>query len=125
MEKRTSTVTTEENYLNTSKNYAMVDLYKKIKEILFDNFENVGTGATSYYVHWNVIGIQRTRQFVNFYVQNNKIGILTLPPVCNYNVGETVPDTHGWTLNYRTDIFSESDIEKVKEIIIESYNQIE
>ena len=124
MKKNRSTVTTEDNHLQSNKNYDMVDLYKKLKVALFKDFMDAGTGATSYYVHWNVSGANRTRQFVNFYIQKGKIRILTLTPIRNYGLGESVPDTHLWVLNYQTDIYTEGDIEKVKGIILDSYNQI-
>ena len=124
MKKNRSTVTTEDNHLQSNKNYDMVDLYKKLKVALFKDFMDVGTGATSYYVHWNVSGANRTRQFANFYIQKGKIRILTLTPIRNYGLCESVPDTHLWVLNYQTDIYTEADIEKVKGIILDSYNQI-
>ena len=122
--KRRSTATTEERYINDCKNQAMLELYMKIKLVVFECFENAGTGATSDYVHWNISGSRRTRQFANFYIQKSKIRILTLPPIINNDVGAMVPDKHQWTLNYQTDISTDEDILKVKEILIESYNQI-
>ena len=124
MKKGKSTVTTEDNHLRTSRNYAMIELYEKLKEAVFtriDEIDDVGTGATSYYVSWNVSG---RRQFANFYIQKKKIRILTLAPISAHDVGETVPDTHAWTLNYQVDIFSEADIEQVTGILLESYNQV-
>lgn len=121
MNKTRSTVTTEENHLSSCKNYDMVMIYKNLKEIVFEKLENVGTGATADYVSWNVGG---KRQFANFYIQKKKIRILTLAPIGEHSVGERVPDTHLWTLNYQTDIHSSADIEKVKEVLLESYGQV-
>ena len=119
-----STVTTEENHLHTCKNIDMISLYEKLRATMFEYFGKVGTGATSYYIHWDVSGASRTRQFANIYIQKKKIRIETLEPRNKYSLGENVPDTHGYTLNYRTDISVDADIEKVKKIILESYNQI-
>ena len=124
MQKGRSTATTEENHLRTCKNYGMISLYEKLRATMFEQFGKVETGATSYYIHWNVSGASRTRQFANIYIQKEKIRIETLEPRRKYSIGENVPDTHGYTLNYRTDISSVADIEKVKGIILESYNQI-
>ena len=124
MQKGRSTATTEENHLRTCKNYGMISLYEKLRATMFEQFGKVETGATSYYIHWDVSGAYRTRQFANIYIQAKKIRIETLKPRGDYGIGENVPDTHGYTLNYRTDISSVSDIEKVKGIILESYNQI-
>ena len=121
-----STVTTEENHLAANKNHEMVALYRKLKKSVFeciDEIDNVGTGATSYYVSWNVSG-SRQRQFANIYIQKEKIRIETLEPVGQYDVGEMLPATRGYPLRYQTKISSEADIEKVKRIILESYNQI-
>ena len=118
---RMNTVTTEENYLHNCKNYEMVELYKNLKETVFESLENIGTGATSYYASWNVEG---KRQFAELFIQRRKIRILTLPPISECSTGELVPDTHLWTLNYQTDIYSADDIDEVKEIIFESYRQI-
>ena len=121
VKKGRSTATTEENHLSVCKNYDMVLLYKKLRETVFENLENVGTAATADYVSWNVGG---KRQFANFYIQKKKIRILTRTPMGKHTVGETVPDTHLWTLNYQTDICSSTDIEKVKGVLLESYNQV-
>ena len=115
------TATTEEKHLSVCKNYEMLALYQKLKEALFDNFSDAGTGATADYISWNVNG---KRQFANFYIQKKKIRILTLTPRNSQSVGETVPDTHLWTLNYQTDIVAVSDIEKIKDILLDSYRQI-
>ena len=119
-----STVTTEENHLRTCKNEEMISLYEKLKELMSKDFDDMGTGATADYIHWNVSGARRTRQFANFYIQKRKIRILTLTPTSNYGIGEAVPDTHLWVLNYQTDIFSETDIDKVRGVLLDSYNQI-
>lgn len=124
MKKGRSTATTEENHLRNCKNLDMIALYEKLRTTMFEHFGEVGTGATSYYIHWDVSGAYRTRQFANIYIQKEKIRIETLEPRSKYSIGENVPDTHGYTLNYRTDISSVADIEKVKGIILESYNQI-
>lgn len=121
MNKRRSTVTTEENHLNGCKNRDMVAIYEKLRETVFGNLENVGTGATADYVSWNVGG---KRQFANFYIQKKKIRILTRAPLGKCPVGETVPDTHLWTLNYQTDIYSSADVEKVKDVLLESYRHV-
>lgn len=115
------TTTTEEKHMSVCNNYEMLSLYQKLREVLFDNFDDVGTGATADYISWNVNG---KRQFANFYIQKKKIRILTLAPRNSQNIGETVPDTHLWTLNYQTDIVAVSDIEKVKDILLDSYFQI-
>lgn len=118
-----STATTEENHLSTCKNYEMIELYKKLRVTMFEYFDNVDTGATSYYIHWDVIS-RNIRQFANIYIQRKKIRIETLVPRKKYDIGENIPDTHKYTLNYKTDIFTDMDIEKVKGIILDSYNQI-
>ena len=102
----------------------MIELYEKLKETVFariNEIEDVGTGATSYYVSWNISG---RRQFANFYIQKKKIRILTLSPIRTHELGETVPDTHAWTLNYQIDISSAMEIEQAAEIILDSYAQI-
>ena len=121
MPTRKSTVTTEENHLNNCKNTVMVNLYMKLRTVTFESFENIETAATADYVSWRIIG---GRQFVNFYIQKQKIRILTVEPSGKYNLGETVPDTHLWSLNYQTDIFSEADIDEARKIICESYNKL-
>lgn len=120
-----STVTTEENHIKNCKNIKMLRVYKELRTIMFKYFDKnaIKTGATSYYVHWDIVGMKQ-RQFANIYIQKAKIRIETLVPLRNYNIGENVPDTHKYTLNYRTDIFENEDIEKVKGIILDSYNQI-
>ena len=119
-----STVTTEENHLHTCKNLDMVALYEKLRATMFAHFGKVETGATSYYIHWDVSGSYRTRQFAIIYIQKEKIRIETLVPKGQYGIGENVPDTHGYTLNYRSDISTAADIEKVEGIILESYKHI-
>lgn len=115
------TATTEEKHLSSCKNHEMLALYQKLRAAVFDSFEEAGTGATADYISWNVSG---RRQFAIFYIQKKKIRILTLTPRNNHSVGEVVPDSHLWTLNYQTDISTDSDIEKVKGILFDSYSQI-
>ena len=117
-----STATTEENHLRNCKNSEMIDLYLKLRTIAFENLEDVTTAATADYISWSING---GRQFANFYIQKKKIRILTLEPMKKYNLGENVPDTHLWTLNYQTDIYSENDIEEAKNIIYESYDKLD
>lgn len=117
-----STATTEENHLRNCKNSEMIDLYLKLRTIAFENLEDVTTAATADYISWSING---GRQFANFYIQKKKIRILTLEPMKKYNLGENVPDTHLWTLNYQTDIYSENDIEVAKNIIYESYDKLD
>ena len=121
MGKRTSTVTTEANHLSSCKNYDMVALYEKLRAAVFETLENVGTGATADYVSWNVGG---KRQFANFYIQRKKIRILTRTPMGVHDVGENVPETHLWTLNYQIDIYSDADVENVKDVLLASYRQV-
>ena len=102
--KNKSTVTTEENHLNNCKNTDMISLYMKLRNVAYEGLENVTTAATADYISW---GINGGRQFANLYIQKKKIRILTLEPLKRYDLGETVPDTHLWTLNYQIDIFSE------------------
>ena len=70
MKKSRSTVTTEENYLYSCKYYDMVELYKKLKETVFENLESVETSATSYYASWNVRG---RRQFAELFIQRKRV----------------------------------------------------
>lgn len=121
---RRSTVTTEENHLRMQKNHEMVALYEKLRAAVLAVLGDVGTGAVSYYIHWDISGTRRTRQFALLYIQRKKIRIETLVPSGKHRLGEMIPDTHRYTLNYRTDITSEADIEEAKEIIAESYRQI-
>ena len=116
-----STVTTEENYLRNCKNLNMIDLYLKLKSVVFENLEDVTTAATADYISWSING---GRQFANLYIQKKKIRILTLEPMRKYTLGENVPDTHLWTLNYQMDIYSKNDIKVAKDIICESYDKL-
>ena len=116
-----STATTEEKYLCKCKNKEMIDLYLKVRNIVFEKLEDVTTAATADYISWS---INAGRQFANFYIQKKKIRILTLEPMRRYSLGSSVPDTHLWTLNYQIDIFNYEDVEETKNIICESYNKI-
>lgn len=117
-----STATTEDNHLCNCKNGEMIDLYLKLRSAVFENLKDVTTAATADYISWS---INCGRQFANFYIQKKKIRILTLEPMRKYILGENVPDTHLWTLNYQTDIYSENDIEIAKKIIFESYDKLD
>ena len=121
MKHNKSTATTEENHLNDCKNFEMINLYTKLKSATFEGLEGVTTAATADYISWSIDG---GRQFANFYIQKKKIRILTLEPIKKHNLGESVPDTHLWTLNYQTDIFNENDIEEARKIICESYSKV-
>lgn len=117
-----STAMTEEKHLCNCKNEEMINLYLQLRTVLFGELSNVTTAATADYISWSIGG---GRQFANFYIQKKKIRVLTLEPLREYSLGETVPDTHLWTLNYQTDVFSVNDLEVAKAIILESYNQLD
>lgn len=121
MEYRKSTKTTEEKYILNCKNNEMLDLYLQLKVVVYDTLDDVSTAATADYISWSITG---GRQFANFYIQKKKIRILTLEPMKKHSLGESVPDTHLWTLNYQTDIRSKDDIDVIKNIIYESYDRV-
>ena len=102
----------------------MIALYEKLRAAMFEEFRGVETGATKDYINWKVSGVRRTRQFANFYIQKENICILTLTPRTRQGAGETVSDDHMWTLNYRTYISTNADIEKTQGILLDSYKQI-
>jgi len=98
---------------------ALVDLYKKLQNDVYDAVENAEMHVLPQYIGWRVNG----KYFAEIHIQRNKIMILTLPPREKYAVGEKLPDKYLWALNYRSYFNSIEDFDDVKAILLDSYDQ--
>jgi len=107
-----------EDYLAT-KNKDLVEIYKKLQSMVYDTVGGVEMHVLPQYVAWRVNG----KYFVELHIQKNRIMMLTLQPKQDYTIGEKVPDNFLWSLNYRSYLASEHDIEEAKNILLDSYSQ--
>ena len=107
-----------EEYL-VGKRQDFVDIYQVLHDSVFNVLDDVDIHVLPQYVAWRVNG----KHFLELHIQRNNIMMLTLMPRRTYTIGDKVPDKFLWTLNYRTYLTTQDDIEEAKQIIIESYNQ--
>ncbi len=107
-----------EEYLS-GKNSKLVEIYQRLQAEIFNALEGVEMYVLPRYIGWRVDGIY----FAEFKIQRNYLRVMTLVPSSTFAIGEKVPDSYLWTLNYRTYISSHDEIEEVKGIIWDSYGQ--
>lgn len=86
--------------------------------------EDIYEYSTNAYIGYKLIS--RKKLFAEVHIQQNKI-VFHLRPI-DYFASELsiqkVPDSHKWTLNKLVSITSETEIEKVINLIVQSYNDI-
>lgn len=114
--KKSLPITLEEYLLG--KNETLVEMYKNLQKIVFENLSEVEIYVLPQYISWKING----KCFGELHIQRNKLMMLTLLPANNYEIGNRVPDSYNWTLNYRSYVNSDSDLEEAKSILVESYN---
>lgn len=107
-----------EEHLST-KNPEPVRLYQLLHASVFDALNDAEIHVIPQYIGWRVNG----KLFAEFHIQRNRLAILTLQPKQACSIGEKVPESFMWTLDYRFYISSESDIEAVKAVLLDSYSQ--
>ena len=96
------------------------DLYNELIGRL-DNLIEFSTYQTNNYI---ALRNKYDRNICEIHFYKKKITVHTLTPRKKYDIGEQVPDSFGWTLNYRTNITSVEELDDVIEIIIDSYKQL-
>ena len=106
-----------DDYLS-SKDLLMTKLYKKLESEILNNLEDVCVKVNPQYIAWET----NNKYFAEIRVKKSSIRIQTFIPNKKSKMGEVLSG-HLGTLNYRMYINSFSDIKKVKNIILESYNK--
>ena len=110
----------EQFYINKNKNLI------KLHEKLFKDFKKVHNEVYEE-VKPNYIDIrnEKGKNICEVHILKNKIRINTREPKDEtLLIGEKVPDTHLWSLNYSIFFDNEKDIDKVVEILKDVYQQI-
>lgn len=116
--KRSSQLISLDECLAT-KNNNIVDLYIKLHKDVFDSYTDVEIYVLPQYIGWKRNG----KRFAEIHLQRNRLMMLTFQPKNNYSIGEKVPDSFIWTLNYRTYFDSLDSINDAICILRESYSQ--
>ncbi|MBQ6782425.1 MAG: hypothetical protein IJP63_00280 [Acholeplasmatales bacterium] len=95
------------------------DIYSKMKERIPEVYED----ATPNYIS---LKNSNGKNICEFHLQKNKLLIQTrVPEDETLLIGEKVPDSYLWALNYRVYVDEETDKNKVVEILISALKQIQ
>ena len=114
---------TSERNLETyfeNKNKEMIRVYKQMEQDIFNILEDVYQAVTTNYISWKTNG----RCFAEIHLYKNSIRVQVLEPIGGSDIGEKMPENYNWTLNYRFSLDSIKDIKNIKNLIINSYNQL-
>lgn len=103
-----------------NKNKDMISLYKQMEKDIFDELSDVYRAVTTNYISWKTNG----RCFAEIHLYKNSIRVQVLEPIGGSDIGEKMPDNYNWTLNYRFSFDSVKELEIIKDVIVNSYNQL-
>lgn len=110
----------EQFYIN--KNDKMIKLHKKLFEEIKKDYSGVYEEVTPNYI---AIRNEKGKNICEVHLLKNKIRVNTrIPRDEKLLIGEKVPDTYLWSLNYRVYFDNENELDKVVEILKDVYNQI-
>lgn len=101
-----------------------IAIHKDLYDVLLDRLSD--RIKFSKYQTNNYIALRNKydRNICEIHFYKKKITIHTLTPKRKFDIGEQVPDSFGWTLNYRTNLTSIEELDDAIDIIIDSYNQM-
>ncbi len=105
-------------------NQEYMDIHKKLYNELISRLSNKIEFTTYQTNNYIALRNKYDRNICEIHFYKKKITVHTLTPKKKYDIGEQVPDSFGWTLNYRTNITSIDELDDLIEIIIDSYKQL-
>lgn len=107
-------------YIN--KNEKVIKLHEKLFERLHDVYEDLYEEVTPNYI---AIRNGRGKNLCEVHLQKNKVCIITREPIiAETKLGNKLPDTYLWTLNYKIIFDDEKEIDEVVEVLMDVYSQI-
>lgn len=110
----------EQFYIN--KNEKMIKLHEELFEKLNKRHKEIYEEITPNYI---AIRNEKGKNICEVHLLKNKIRINTrIPSNEKLLIGEKVPDTYLWSLNYRVYFDSEKDLDTVIEVLDDIYNQM-
>ena len=113
-------LTLQQFYINKNKN--LIRLYEKLFQDLKKAYNEVYEEVKPNYI---AIRNEKGKNICEVHILKNKIRINTREPRDEtLLIGEKVPDTYLWSLNYSIFLDNEKDIDKVVEILKDVYQQI-
>lgn len=104
-------------YLQKKKDYKYFQLGVKLIEKIRLAFPGAYEYSNSHY-----LAFRRKFNFVSIWIKTNGIYIETKRPKNHSSIGENIPDSHRYTLNYRMVIQAETALNLIMEAIKESYS---
>lgn len=105
--------------LQSSASNEIIEIFNELKERIMALDDSISEKVTGVYVAYRA-----SKNFAEIWFKNKSIQCQVLPPDRDEkNIGKKVPDSYRWTLNYRIDIKSLSDIDDAMELIEKSYNK--
>lgn len=113
-------LTLQQFYINKNKN--LIRLHEKLFQDLKKAYNEVYEEVKPNYI---AIRNEKGKNICEVHILRNKIRINTREPRDEtLLIGEKVPDTYLWSLNYSIFLDNEKDIDKVVEILKDVYQQI-
>jgi hypothetical protein len=104
-------------YLQKKKDYKYFHLGMKLIEMIRSTFPNSFEYSNKHYV-----AFRKKFNFVSIWIKTDGIYIETKRPKNHLSIGENIPDSHRYTLNYRMIIQKDASLDLVLENIKESYS---
>ena len=92
----------------------LVDVYTRFQSMFLNQVEGIEIGATNQYIKFSCNG----RNVAEIHILTDSIRIHTKQPTApDLQIGELVPDTHGWALNYKL-FLTDENMETICDAII-------
>jgi predicted transport protein len=109
---------TIEQYIKAKTTQRYVGLLHQLINAIKDEFPDAELYAIPRY-----IAFKKRYNFVSLWLRDDAIFVETKRPKTPGLIGENIPDTHQYTLNYRMIITEPNQIDSMLQVIQESYRQ--
>ncbi|MDO4362885.1 MAG: AAA family ATPase [Clostridia bacterium] len=104
------------------KSVQMTTLCKQVISDLKGNVEDMITGATANYIALKLPGNNRPKNVVEIHIKKDKITFnIKEPSNPEHKIGQLLPDNYRWSLNYQIDISDESELDKIVNVLQDSF----
>lgn len=108
----------KENKLLKNGSNEVRDMYFELKERILGLNDDIDFYCTNGYISFKIV-----LRFVEIHIQKNRIVCQVKPPLRNHNIGGRIV-TDSWTLSYRVDYESITQIDDIVDIVSDSLEQV-
>lgn len=110
---------TIEEYVDNAPGDMYKFLFWELRKRLFDAYK---TDIEEYAIFMRYVAYKKKYNFVSLWIKSKGLIIETKRPRFQ-SIGENIPDTHRYTLDYRMIIENDSNLDEVMKVIHDSYLQ--